>query len=83
MPQEIETDVIIERLDNLIKTNRSEHKVIIDQVKKTNGNTVENAKKINEHSATINKIIGGFVVANVFIVPVILFLLFERLKRGL
>ena len=67
--------VIIERLNNLIASNTEDHKQILTQTTKTNGTVSE----IKEWKA---KAQGGFIVINVIVVPVVLWLLFERLKNG-
>lgn len=81
MPQ-VEQDVIIERLTNLIRENFEAHKQIKDDQAKiliqttlTNGTV----SKLKEWKATAT---GGFIVVNLLVVPVVLWLFFERLKLG-
>lgn len=70
-----EQATIVERLDNLIETNRDEHEKIINQTTKTNG-------RLNEIEKWKERVTGGLIVINIFVIPVIMFLLYERLTRG-
>jgi hypothetical protein len=65
---------IDERLDNLIRENREEHEKILNQTTKTNSRVghIEDWKAM----AT-----GGFVVINALVVPVVLWLFYERLTQ--
>ena len=65
-------DVIVERLDNFRKDedareikNSEEHAKILAQTTKTNG-------KVAEISKIQERLIGGLIVLNIFIVPVII-----------
>ena len=54
--------VLAEKLDNLIETNKEDHADILTQVKITNGRTTN-------LEGWRNKIVGGLVVANLIMVP--------------
>lgn len=56
--QVIENDVLLERIDNLIDTNKAEHAAILIQTTKTNG-------RVNKHDAWLNRMIGGIILMNV------------------
>ena len=70
----IENDVIIERLDNLIRENREDHEKILIQTTKTNS-------KVSHLESWRDKATGGFIVVNIIVVPVVLWLFYERLAR--
>lgn len=67
-----DTDVICERLDNLIKTNKEEHGRIIEQTTKTNGSV----KEIQKWKERIN---GGFIVSNAIIIPILITLILDKI----
>lgn len=64
----IETDVILERLNNLIETNKKEHKDILEQTTLTNG-------RVDNLEDWKNRMIGGFVVSNAILIPLVFWLL--------
>jgi hypothetical protein len=58
-------EVVIERLDNFKADNAQEHSQILVQTTKTNG-------KVAEISKIQERLIGGLIVLNIFIVPVVI-----------
>lgn len=77
----IEQDVIIERLNNLIRENTDAHKQIKDdqakiliQTTKTNG-TVLDLMKWKERAT------GGFIIINIIVIPIIIWLVCEMLNK--
>ena len=76
----INLDVIVERLDNFRRDedarevkNSQEHQAILIQTTKTNG-------KVAEISKIQERLIGGLIVLNIFIVPVIIKILISWIK---
>jgi hypothetical protein len=65
MPKKITLEVVLERLDNLIKDNKEDHTTIIIQTTKTNG-------RVTKLEAWKNVIVGGLIILNVIVWPVIL-----------
>jgi hypothetical protein len=61
----IENDVLLERINNLIETNKTEHEAILIQTTRTNG-------RVNGLEKWQNRIIGGMVVVDVIILPLVL-----------
>jgi len=70
----IETDVIIERLDNLIRENKENHEKILEQTTKTNS-------RVSHLEDWKAKATGGFIVLNILVVPVVMWLFYERLSK--
>lgn len=68
--EKVELDVVIERLDNIIKQNAKEHKEIIEQTTKTNG-SVAKIQKWKERAT------GIFIAVNIFVVPVVVAVLIK------
>ncbi len=60
-----ELDVVLERLNNLIESNKLSHDAILQQVIKTNGKVAENTK-------WRHLLAGGLIVSNAIIVPIII-----------
>lgn len=60
----VDKEILLERLNNLISTNKQEHGNILEQVKQING-TVAGVQRWR-HTAT-----GGFIVSNIIIVPIL------------
>ena len=50
---------------------------IKEQTTKTNGHVADNISKIQELDGWKNRIIGGLIISNIFIVPVLLWLIFQ------
>jgi hypothetical protein len=75
MEESLEQAKIVERLGNLMKTNKTEHEAILKQTTATNG-------KVAEIIKWKERMTGGIVVLNIIVVPVLLFLLYERLTKG-
>jgi hypothetical protein len=69
----MDNDVIIERLENLLRENSEEHKSILDQVKKTNGSVAD----IQKWRYLLT---GGFIVSNIIIVPIIITLILKLVR---
>lgn len=57
-------DVVIERLNNLLKENKEEHESILAQVTKTNGSVAD----IQKWRYILT---GAIIIMNVFLVPII------------
>lgn len=70
MSKPITNEVLCERLDNLIKDNSEDHQKIIIQTTRTNGT-------VSKHETWLNRIIGGMIISNIVLVPILLYLLFE------
>lgn len=79
MNETTEQKIILERLTNLIDNNKREHGAILDQVKRTNGTVCRNSEKINALEKWRSMIIGGLVIVNIVLVPLIVALVLERL----
>lgn len=58
-------DVVIERLNNLLKENKEEHESILAQVTKTNGSVAD----IQKWRYILT---GAIIIMNVFLVPIII-----------
>jgi hypothetical protein len=78
---ETSNEVLAERLEGLshlinekFNENERSHKMILEQTTKTNG-SVANIKEWK------NRITGGLAVSNIFIVPVLLWLVYEHLNK--
>ena len=65
---------IDERLDNLIRENREEHSKILIQTTKTNS-------RVSHLESWKDKATGGFIVINILVVPVVMWLFYERLTQ--
>ena len=72
--KKITNEVLCERLENFFRENKNDHEQIIAQTTKTNG-SVSSLQKWRY------QITGALVVLNIFIVPIVLFLVFEQLKK--
>ena len=64
-------DVIDERLNNFFRENKEDHVAIITQTTKTNGSVASLQKWRYQ-------ITGALIVLNIFIVPIILFLVYKQ-----
>jgi hypothetical protein len=63
--QIIENDVLLERINNLIETNKTEHEAILTQTTKTNG-------RVTKLESWQNRIIGGMVIVDIIVLPLVL-----------
>lgn len=61
----INNDVLLERINNLIETNKTEHEAILTQTTKTNG-------RVTKLESWQNRIIGGMVIVDVIVLPLVL-----------
>jgi hypothetical protein len=61
----IENDVLLERINNLIETNKTEHEAILTQTTKTNG-------RVTKLESWQNRIIGGMVIVDVIVLPLVI-----------
>lgn len=68
----IEQGVILERLNNLIIENKEAHRKILEQTCRTNG-IVADIQKWR------NMINGALIMMNVFLVPIVLYLIYKSL----
>ena len=66
-------EVLEERLSNWFAENKEDHLEIIKQTTKTNGNVHENRVEIDKLKIWQNRIIGGLIILNVVVWPLILF----------
>ena len=69
----ITLDIIDERLNNFFREKKEDHATIITQTTKTNG-------RVTALESFKNKLLGGFIVSDIFIIPTLLYLLFERMS---
>ena len=69
-------EVIDERVKNLILDNSQEHQMILAQTTKTNGK-VADISKIQERT------IGAMIVLNMFVVPVILAVIIDFIRKNI
>lgn len=76
----LEQGIILERLNNLISTNKKDHKLILDQVLKTNGNVQTNDKRIGKLESLKNKVIGGLIVVNLLILPLVIYYITQTIN---
>ena len=70
--KKISNEVICERLENFFRENKSDHEQIITQTTKTNGSVASLQKWRYQ-------ITGALIVLNIFVVPIILFLVYRQL----
>lgn len=75
-----EQAVILERLNNLISTNKEEHSQILEQVKKTNGSVCSHEKEIKKLNKYKDYLSGALVIVNLFVVPVLIWLVYAHLN---
>ena len=61
----IDNDVLLERINNLIETNKTEHEAILTQTTKTNG-------RVTKLESWQNRIIGGMVIVDIIVLPLVL-----------
>lgn len=61
----IENDVLLERINNLIETNKTEHEAILTQTTKTNG-------RVTKLESWQNRIIGGMVIVDIIVLPLVI-----------
>jgi len=68
MPKKITLEVLDERISNFFRENKEDHDILIDQTTKTNG-------RVSKLEAWKNVIVGGLVILNTIVWPVILYLI--------
>ena len=81
MPKQITNEILGERLNNLIATNKEEHSQILTQVLRTNGSVKEHNSKIDSLEKWKNRLTGGMVIINIVVLPVVFYLLYQRLEQ--
>jgi len=69
--KKITNEVLCERLENFFRENKNDHEQIITQTTKTNGSVASLQKWRYQ-------ITGALIVLNIFIVPIILFLVYKQ-----
>lgn len=72
--KKISNEVICERLENFFRENKADHEAIITQTTKTNGSVASLQKWRYQ-------ITGALVVLNIFVVPIILFLVYKQVGK--
>jgi len=68
MPKKITLEVLDERISNFFRENKEDHDILIDQTTKTNG-------RVSKLEAWKNIIVGGLIILNTVVWPVILYLI--------
>ena len=68
MPKKITLEVLDERISNFFRENKEDHEVLIEQTTKTNG-------RVSKLEAWKNVIVGGLIILNTVVWPVILYLI--------
>jgi len=71
--QEVNNSVLLERINNLIVTNKEDHVAILEQTTKTNG-------RVTKLEAWRNIITGGLLILNIIVWPIILFFITKSIK---
>ena len=69
-------DLMLEKLTGQDK----ELLLIKEQTTKTNGHVADAFREIAQLNAFKNKVVGAMIVSNTIIIPVVMFLLYQRLK---
>jgi hypothetical protein len=54
--------------------------IIKEQTLKTNGHVADAFREIAGLNAFKNKVVGALIVSNIIVVPIVLFLLYQKLK---
>jgi hypothetical protein len=70
----ITNELLLERLENLIDTNKSEHSKLLEQVTRTNG-------RVTAIEAWKNVASGVTMVLNIIVIPILLYLLYLHLTK--
>jgi len=68
MLKKITLEVLDERISNFFRENKEDHDILIDQTTKTNG-------RVSKLEAWKNIIVGGLIILNTVVWPVILYLI--------
>lgn len=74
--KQITLEVVVERLDNLIKDNTEDHKIIIDWLRKNNGATAENTK-------WRHYIMAGLFITDIMVIPIFLAITINYISKVL
>lgn len=69
-------ELVLEKLGN----QNVQLSLIKEQTSKTNGHVADAFKEIAAINAWKNKIIGAMIISNIFVVPVLLFFFYERIR---
>jgi hypothetical protein len=70
--QEVDNDVLLERINNLIETNKIDHAALLVQTTKTND-------RVTKLEAWRNVVTGALIILNVVVWPIVLLFITKRI----